>query len=140
MIKKYLWIAVLIFGFSSCEEAPNNFSTQANAFLNAIDGSSYTGISTTDWNKHTFESYGTAISETGPPPNDPLIFQNTKDSGASTTEGVYRIRMTDTGKLGDYVGIILINGGGQLGRTAAVDSESALTGEWDGATTFANRN
>ena len=137
MIKKYLWIAVLIFGFSSCEEAPNNFSTQANAFLNAIDGSSYTGTGST-WNKHTFESYGTAISETGPPPNDPLIFQNTKDSGASTTEGVYRIRMTDTGKLGDYVGIILINGGGQLGRTTEVDSEAGII--WTGVTTFANRN
>ena len=138
MIKKYLWIAVLIFGFSSCEEAPNNFSTQANAFLNAIDGSSYTGTGST-WNEHTFESYGTVISETGPPPNDPLIFQNTKDSGASTTEGVYRIRMTDTGKLGKYVGIVLINGSAsQLGRTIEVDTEALII--WTGVTTFANRN
>ena len=133
MIKKYLWIVVLIFGFISCEEAPNEFTTEANAFLDAIDGKEYNGAgSYTDIS--TFEAHGTIIAEHR---NDggttvALKFQNTRNGGTSATEAIYQ-RNRDPKK---YIGIIIENSGDTLKRTSESDTENI---DWATAHTFANK-
>ena len=142
MIKKYLWITVLIFGFISCEEAPNEFTTEANAFLKAIDGKKYNGTAGTEWEGSTFEANGTLIAEhrKDGKQTQALVFQNTKNNGTSATEAIYRFRIkTDAGTIdyGDYVGIIRDDSGDNLRRTLPADSEANIS--WTTAKEFATK-
>ena len=142
MIKKYLWITVLIFGFISCEEAPNEFTTEANAFLKAIDGKDYNGAKDTVWAESTFKVNGTLIAEhrKDGKPTQALVFQNTKDNGTSATEAIYRFRIkTDAGTVdyGEYVGIIRDASGDTLMRTLPVATEAGIN--WGTAPTFATK-
>jgi len=139
MIKKYLWITVLIFGFISCKEAPNDFTNEANAFLDAIDGKDYNGVGAT-YKDAWFEAHGTIIAEygnDGTSTTDPLKFQNTRNNGTSATDATYRFRITDTGDDGQYVGIIIENSGDTLRRTIAVDTEANIN--WATAPIFATK-
>ena len=132
MIKKYLWVTILIFGFISCEEAPNDYSPEANEFLNAIDGKDYngTGSKSGSW----FEAHDTVLSEHEAPPNNPLFFQ--ADQPATATRAIYRFRITATKLPGDYVGIEIANGGDLLKRTAA--STTSVV-NWGSALEFATK-
>ncbi len=133
MIKKYLCITILIFGFISCNEAPNEFTTEANAFLDAIDGKDYDGAGAYA-DKSTFEVRGTIIAEhsNNGTPTNPLKFQNTRNNGTSATEAIYQYSR-DPRK---YVGIIIENSGDTLKRTSESDTESI---DWTTAFTFATK-
>lgn len=137
IIKKYLWIAVFILGLVSCEEAPNNFSKEANSFLNAIDNKEYNGVGS--YSDSTFSAFRTIISEfkKNGDPSDPLKFQNTRNSGASPTDAVYRFRETSAGDLGKYVGIVIENGGNTMLRTSEADTEIDIN--WSTAKQFATK-
>ena len=126
MIKKYLWITILIFGFISCDTAPNDFTVEANEFLDAIDGKDYSGLGVVGapWAGSSFDVDGVVISQHGNatlnPLNHPLFFQPDQTTGTSATRAIYRYRITATGKQGEYVGIEIANSGDILRRTASV--------------------
>ena len=134
MIKKYLWITVLIFGFISCEEAPNEFTTEANAFLKAIDGKDYNGAKDTVWAESTFKVNGTLIAEhKGTATTRALTFQNTKDGGTSATQAIYQYTRDPK----EFVGIEIENSGDILRRTLPADSEANIS--WTTAKEFATK-
>ena len=136
MIKKYLWIAVLIFGFISCEEAPNDYSPEANAFLDAINGKEYNGAGAYKdiaW----FEAHGVVISEhkNDNTPTVPLFFQPNETTGTSVTRAIYRQRIS-AGVQGDYVGIEIENSGDTLKRTLPNSTPDV---DWNTAPVFATK-
>ncbi len=134
MIKKYLWITVLIFGFISCEEAPNEYTPEANSFLKAIDGKKYNGAGAY-LDKSTFEVNGTLIAEHKIPtaPTVALIFQNTKDNGTSGTHAIYQYARDPK----EYVGIIRDASGDTLMRTLPIATEAGI--DWNTAPVFATK-
>ena len=137
MLKKYLWVTILIFGFISCEEAPNDYSPEANEFLNAIDGKEYNGKGS--WSAATFQAHDTVISEHKAVGTitHPLFFQPNETTGTTATRAIYRFRMTtDPPTQGDYVGIEIANGGDLLKRTTA-STTSAVN--WSSAFDFATK-
>ena len=143
MIKKYLWITILIFGFISCDTAPNNFTAEANAFLDAIDGKNYSGLGVigTPWAGSSFEAYGVVISQfngklSPNPLNHPMFFQPNDTIGTSPTRAIYRYRITNPPSQGDYVGIEIANSGNLLRRTAASSTPNV---NWNIVVDFAGR-
>lgn len=137
MTKKYLWIAILIFGFISCEAAPNDFTAEANAFLDAIDEKDYIGEG--GWTDSTFKVNGVVIAQHGNatlnPLNEPLFFQPDQTTGTSATRAIYRYRK-NTGVQGDYVGIEIENSGNTLKRTLPTPTPNV---DWSTVPIFATR-
>ena len=134
MIKKYLWITVLIFGFISCEEAPNEYTPEANSFLKAIDGKKYNGAAGTEWADSTFQVNGTLIAEhKGTATTRALTFQNTKDGGTSATQAIYQYTRDPK----EYVGIIRDASGDTLMRTLPIATEAGI--DWNTAPVFATK-
>ena len=133
MIKKYLWIAILIFGFISCEEAPNEYTPEANSFLKAIDGKDYNGTGSCVGS--TFEVNGTLIARHTDPATTTIAlkFQNTKNGGTSATEAIYQYTR-DPKK---YVGIVIENNGDILQRTSESTTEADIS--WTTAKEFATK-
>lgn len=136
-MKKFL-LSLFLLGLVTCSETPNDFSPDANTFLDAINGKTYKGQGFGEG--HRYEADGTVIADHPKNPTttlaQTLIFVNTRDSGASATEGVYRIRLKG-GTLGEYVGIIIENSGGTLKRTS--DSVDEVSINWAYAPVFAKQ-
>jgi len=131
-MKIYLFPIVLI-SLLSCSEEPNNFSVDANKFLESVNGKKYKGLSQTEAMGFTFEITDTILAEyrEGGITTIALRFKNTRNNGSSTTEGVYQ-QTRDPKK---WRGIKIENGGDTLLRTPLATESNQI--KWNTLCKFA---
>ncbi|MGL4367684.1 MAG: hypothetical protein ACRCTQ_05350 [Brevinemataceae bacterium] len=126
-------LLILTILFSSCSNTPNSFSPEANEFLNTIDGKNYNGLGA--FSASTFQVTGTLIAQfnNNGSASIGIVFQNTLNNGASTTQGIYRQR----GGENLWLGVVVTEGGYILQRTPCVSSDAAI--DWSAAVNFAQQ-
>lgn len=130
----YSFFVILLINLGGCSKELNQFSVDANKFLDAINGKTYNG--TGEAAGTTFEVINTILSEFDKPAGKKttaLRFKNTRNNGASTTEGIYQ----QTRDLKQWRGIKIENNGDTLLRTPLANNESGI--KWNELKKFAKK-
>ncbi|MGL5955782.1 MAG: hypothetical protein ACRC0X_04155 [Brevinema sp.] len=127
MIKK-ISLLLIVFGIIACENNPNNFTPEANAFLDTINGKEYQG--TGEYEGSRFVVTDTIIAEykNPPSPSEPLQFIDVYQN--NNTQGIYKINREER-----YIGIVIENNGKSLQRTPETSDSDSIT--WSATLTFA---
>ncbi|MGL4677355.1 MAG: hypothetical protein ACRCWI_06780 [Brevinema sp.] len=129
MIKKFS-LLLIILGVIACENNPNNFTAEANAFLDAINGKEYQGTGT--YANSRFTVTATIIAEYTTPPSNTEHFRFINVYQNSTTQGIYKINREER-----YIGVVIEDNGQILQRTPETSTPESIT--WSAAVTFATR-
>ncbi|MGL4389224.1 MAG: hypothetical protein ACRCTJ_07525 [Brevinema sp.] len=124
-MKKSL-LSLLIFSiFLSCSTTNNNFSKEANKFLDAVDGRTYNGENTGAG--LTFKANGRVFAINGTPnstfrPDNALYFINSRNGGASSSEAIYQENLAPE----RYIGIIITDGAKKIWHTDYAPSAETI--------------
>ncbi|MGL4563441.1 MAG: hypothetical protein ACRCVW_06285 [Brevinema sp.] len=134
---KYFFSFLALFFAISCSSVDNNFSKEANKFLDSIDTKSYNGLNTGagltfQANRRLLAIFGSVPTATFDPKNG-LFFINSRNNGASSSEGIYQ----ENNAPERYIGIIQQNSGNTLFHTEYATTIEAIN--WDKATEFAKK-
>lgn len=137
MMKLNFGLIIMILSIASCNTTNNSFSGEANKFLDSINNKSYRGENTGagltfSVNGQLLATYG-SVATTYFDPQNALYFINSRNNGASETEGVYQQNRTPE----QYIGIIIDNNGDTLLHT---EYSSTIEGiNWTSSTKFAQK-
>ncbi|MGL4561790.1 MAG: hypothetical protein ACRCV0_05845 [Brevinema sp.] len=134
---KYFLSFLALFVAISCSSVDNNFSKEANKFLDSIDTKSYNGLGrevglTFQANRRLLAIFGSVPTATFDPKNG-LFFINSRNNGASSFEGIYQ----ENNAPERYIGIIQQDNGNTLFHTGYTTTIETIN--WDKTTNFAQK-